>query len=169
MYTAIRQLEFTLLQLLQQLDDLSAAVQCIILGNSPVKLTDPATLQGILRNLPDGYELLVGTKTENIHLYYQIAKVSMIANTHYIKLIINIPLKTPAHHFVLYRIITLPERVSVNRFIKYSIDFPYLGLQTGQRSCILLLETEFSQCSKGNITVPSLYRSVQCTTANVRI
>jgi hypothetical protein len=61
-------------------------------------------------NLPEGYELIFGTKTENIHLYYQIAKVSMIANAHYIKLIINVPLTTPAHHFELYKIVTLPEK-----------------------------------------------------------
>ena len=86
MYMAIRQLEFSLLQLLQQLDNLLAAIKCIILGNLPIKLIDPMTLQNILRNvtlsLPNGYELIGGTKTENIHLYYQIAKVSMIANAH---------------------------------------------------------------------------------------
>ena len=80
------------------IDDLLSAMQCMILGNFPIKLIDFTTLQNILRNvtlsLPNGYELIVGTKTENIHLYYQIAKVSMIANAHHIKLIVNIPLKT---------------------------------------------------------------------------
>ena len=49
------------------------------------------TLQNVLRNVTlnilDGYELIVGTETENIHLYYQIGRVSMVPNEHYIKLI----------------------------------------------------------------------------------
>ena len=52
-------LEFVLLGLDQKLDNL------------PVKLIDPFTLQNILRNitlqLPDGFELIFGTKTENMH------------------------------------------------------------------------------------------------------
>ena len=99
MYMAVRQLEFVLSQLILQLENLLTAIQCIILGNFPIKLSDPATLQIILRNvtlnLPDGYELIAGTKTEDVHLYFQIARVSMIANAHYMKLIINIPLKPP--------------------------------------------------------------------------
>ena len=77
----------------------------------------------------------------------------MIANAHSMKLIINIPLKTPTQHFTLYQIITLPERIFVDRFFQYSIDFPYLGLQTGQRNYILLTEAEFNKCTKGDITV----------------
>jgi hypothetical protein len=154
---AIRQLEFDLMQLSQQLDDLSTAIQCIISGKLPVRFIDPATLQNILRNvtlkLPDGYELIVGTKTENIHLYYQLANVSMVANANYIKLIVNVPLRTPANHFALYKIITLPERVSVVKFIQYSVEFSYLGLQTGQRGYILLSQTEFNQCDKGDVTL----------------
>jgi len=133
MYMAICQLEFSLLQLLQQLDDLLSAIQCIMLGNLPIKLIDPMTLQKILRNvtlsLPNGYELIVGTKTGNIHLYYQIAKVSMITNAHHIKLIVNVPLKTFNQDFALYRLITLPERVSDDKFVQYSVEFSFFGLQ----------------------------------------
>jgi hypothetical protein len=155
MYTTIRQLEFALLHLVQQLDDLFAAIRCVIQGNLPIKLIDPATLQDILRNvtlnLPDSYELIVGTKTENIHLYYQIAKVSVVANAQYIKLIVNIPLKTTAHHFTLYKMIILPERVSSDKFIQYSVDYLYFAIQTGKRDYILLSEMDFNQCSKGDI------------------
>jgi hypothetical protein len=71
-YMVIRQLEFALMQFLQPLDDLSAAIQCTILGNLPVKLIDPATLQSILRNvtlkLSDVYELIVGIR-QKIYAY----------------------------------------------------------------------------------------------------
>jgi len=76
---AIKQLEFALLQLTQQADDLFTSIQCVIQGNLPVKLTDPATLQNILRNvtlqLPDSYKLIADTRTGHIHQYCQIAKI----------------------------------------------------------------------------------------------
>ena len=40
---AITRLQFVLLGLGQQLDDLMAAIQCVIQGNFPVILTDPLT------------------------------------------------------------------------------------------------------------------------------
>jgi hypothetical protein len=93
-----------------------AAIQCVIQGNLPVKLIDPLTLQNILINvtlqLPDGFELIFSTKTENMHQYYQIAKVAVVANGHHVKLLISIPLKAAFHQFTLHRIITLPERIS---------------------------------------------------------
>ena len=70
-YMAIGWLEFVLLDLGQKFDDLMAAIQCVIQGNLPVKLIEPLTLQSILRNgtlqLPDGFELIFGTKTEIMH------------------------------------------------------------------------------------------------------
>ena len=89
-----------------------AAVKCVIQGNLPVKLIDPLTLQNILRNVtllsPDGFQLMFGTKTENMHQYYQTATVAVVANVHHVKLLISIPLKAAYNLFTLHRIITLP-------------------------------------------------------------
>ena len=84
----------------------------MIQGNLPVKLIDPLTLQNILRNvtlqLPDGFEIIFGTKTEIMHQYYKIARVDVVANVHHVKLLISIPLKAAYNLFTLHRIITLP-------------------------------------------------------------
>jgi len=103
-----------------------SAIQCVIQGNLPVKLIDPLTLQNILRNvtlqLTDGFELIFGTKTENMHQYYQIAKVAMVANMHHVKLLISLPLSAAYHLFTLHRIITLPELIYSEKFIQYPTD-----------------------------------------------
>ena len=44
--------------------------------------------------LPEGYELIAGTTVENIHLYYDLTAVSIVANTHCINLLLHIPLKS---------------------------------------------------------------------------
>ena len=122
-FAVIRQLEFTLMQLIQQIDGLFSAVQYAVLGKLPNKLIGPLELQGILRNitllLPEGYELVAGTSKENIHLYYDLTKVSIIANVHSINLVMTIPLKTADSYFTLFKLIALPTQISPGRFVKF--------------------------------------------------
>jgi len=63
----------------------------------PIKFANLTTLQNILRNvtlqLPEGYEIIAGTTNENVHIYYELAKVSLFGNAHSIKLIVSVPLK----------------------------------------------------------------------------
>ena len=114
LFTVVRQIEFSLLQL-TQLADLFDAVQCAIHGKLPIKLVKH-TLQNILRNvtlhLPEGYELMVGTRTENVYIYYELAKVSLVADARGIKLIVSVPLKTINSYFHLYRIEILPQTIA---------------------------------------------------------
>jgi len=83
-------------------------------------LINPTILLNILKNvslqLPSGYELIAEIRAENIHLYYELVKVSVAATPHCIKLIIGVPLKSTNRHFTLYKVFTLPERISSNRF-----------------------------------------------------
>jgi len=78
---AIRQLEFALLRLIQQLNKLFEVVQCMIQGY-PVKLINPTTLHNILRNvslnLQDGYELILGTQMDNVYSYYDLISVTLV-------------------------------------------------------------------------------------------
>jgi len=59
---AVHQLEFALLQLTQQVDELLTAVQYMLQDKLPVTLISSSVLYIILRNvsfhLPDGYELV---------------------------------------------------------------------------------------------------------------
>jgi len=95
-YAAVRQMAFTLLQLTQQLGEIFDAIQLAISGSLSMKLISPSSLQNILRNvtlhLPEGYELIAGTRTENIYQYYKLSIVSIVANFHCIKPIITFPL-----------------------------------------------------------------------------
>jgi hypothetical protein len=54
---------------------------------------------------------------------------------------------------MLHRIITLPERISSDKFIKYTTNYAFLWLQTGQLDYILLSESDFDKCCKGDVVV----------------
>jgi hypothetical protein len=77
----------------------------------------------------------------------------VIANSHYIYLVLNVPLRTTNRHFTLFRIITLPVRVSSDNFVQYLVDFAYFGLERSQQSYLLLSEADFARCSKGNVVI----------------
>ena len=136
LFTTIRQLEFALLRLLQQLDKLSNAIKSAIQGRLSISLITPTILLNILKNvslqLPDGYELIAGIQAENVHLYYELAKVSIAATSHCIKLIVSLPLKSTDRYFTLYKILTLPEYISPNRVVQYLIDYPYIAIHGNQ-------------------------------------
>jgi hypothetical protein len=76
--------------------------------------------------------------------------VAVVANVHRIHLVLNIPLKPANRQFTLFEIITLPVRVSSDRFAQYSLDYMYFGLQHNQQTYILLTETDSSRCKKSN-------------------
>jgi hypothetical protein len=79
----------------------------------------------------------------------------VVANVHYVKLIISVPLKTAISQFTLFKIFTLPDEVSSDKSVQYSIDSPYFGLQSSQRDYILFTEADYQHCSKGSITLCS--------------
>jgi hypothetical protein len=129
-------MEFTLLQLTQKLGEIFDAIKLAISGSLSMKLISPSSLQTILRNttlhLPEGYELIAGTRADDIHQYYKLSKVSIVANSHCNKLIIHIPLKSTDLSFALYKIIVLPERISSDKFVQYVTEYPYLAIQVSQ-------------------------------------
>jgi len=75
-YMAVGQLEFALLQLTQQVEELLAAVQHTLQGKLPVTLISPSVLHNIIRNvsfhLPEGYELVAAAvaKYPSVLLFY---------------------------------------------------------------------------------------------------
>jgi len=80
-------------------------------------LVNPLVLHNVLRNvslqLPENHELIAGTKWNNIYYYYDVIKAAVVGNTHGMQMIIiSIPLKSVNQHFVLYKFIVMPKRVS---------------------------------------------------------
>jgi hypothetical protein len=104
LFTVIRELEYALLQLTRQVDQLLTAVQLTLSWKLPLSLISPHVLHNILQNislcLPENYELIAGTKFGNIHEYYELIKVTAVGTAHDIKLLLEIPLKTESQRFI---------------------------------------------------------------------
>jgi len=67
----------------------------------------PNTLHTILRTvslcLPENYEHVPGTNFDNILLYCELIRVTVVGNIHSVKLIMHILLKTASHYFKLHK------------------------------------------------------------------
>jgi hypothetical protein len=87
-------------------------------------------LRNISLHLPPGYELIAGTRADNIYLYYELVTVTLVGNAHGIQLIINVPLKTASQHFALYKIIVLPARTSGITLLDTQLNFHISALMT---------------------------------------
>jgi hypothetical protein len=140
LFTVIREFENAVLQLTHQVDTLLNAVQYTLSEKLPITINGPNVLHSILRNislrLPENYELIAGTKFDNIHAYYELIKVTSVGTAHSIKLILKVALKTESPRFTLFRIITLPARVFNDTFALYQLEYDYFGLSYNQRDCL---------------------------------
>ena len=120
-------------------------------------ILSPNILHSIFRNislcLPENYELIAGTKFENIYLYYELIKVTTVGNAHGIKLIFEVPLKTESQSFTLFRIIALPTPVLNDTFALYELEYEYFGLSHSQRDYILMTAADVQKCNAGSITI----------------
>jgi hypothetical protein len=150
LFTVIRELEYALLQLTRQADELLTAVQVTLSGKLPLSLISPHLLNNILRNiflcLPENYELIAGTKFDSIHEYYELIKIT-------IKLLLEFPLKTESQRFTLFRIIVLPVLIINDTFAVYQLENDYFGLSHNQRNFILMTEVDVQKCDTSSVTI----------------
>jgi len=141
----------------QQIGELFSSVQYALLGKFPVSLVTPVTLHSILTNISlnllHNYELVAGTKFQDIHLYYELVKVALVGNAHGVQLVISVPLKTAAQLCTLYKIFVFPTRLSPDTFLKYQLEYYYLGLAVDQRDYTLLTEADLQQCTTSSVTI----------------
>ena len=129
----------------------------MIQGKLHVKLINPTTLHNILRNvslnLPDGYELILGTQMDNFYSYYDLISVTLVGDIHCVKIMLNIPLKTVNRHFLLYKEIVFPTRISGDKFVMYSIEHSYLGIDDKRHDFILFTQADLGRCIVKRITI----------------
>jgi hypothetical protein len=131
LFTVIRELEYTLLQLTHQVNELLTNIQLTLSGKLPITIISPNDLHSILWNvslcLSKNYELIAGTKFDDIHAYYELIKVTSVGTAHSMKLILEVPLKSESQRFTLFRIIVLPVRI-IDTFAVYQLENDYFDL-----------------------------------------
>ena len=116
-----------LMQLIQQIDEFFDTVRYAVLWKLSIKLVNPLMLQNIFRNvtfqLPEIQVLVAGPSKENMHLYYELTKVSVVANVRSVNVVLTVSLKTTDRYFTSFRLIAFRTQISPDKFVKYSLDY----------------------------------------------
>jgi hypothetical protein len=119
----VRDLEFTLIQLQLQLEQLLEAFQTLMTGRIPANLLSFEKFHDILRdvslNLPEGWELAMGSQYNQMPWYYLNTEAVMAADFHSFKLAILLPITVANDHFELYQMLAFPMRISNASYVKY--------------------------------------------------
>ena len=82
---------------------------------------DLFTLREFLRNftltLPEGLELIVGLRSNNVYFYYEVVEAIMLADVHSFVLVLNIPLKLSTDNMNCTKMVVLPTRIADNAHV----------------------------------------------------
>ena len=155
--TAVRQLEFALMKLEISIDELIDALQFVLLGKVPLNLLKPNVLQEMLKNvtmvLPEGREMIAGLNLNNMYLYYDMIQVTVLADVHSFKLVLNVPLKTVNRHFELYEIVVFPIQLFNNTFAKFVVEEDYFAINLLQRTYFTMSSADILKCKGKDILI----------------
>jgi hypothetical protein len=113
--TAVISLEFNVMQLEGEIDELFNAFQALGGGKLLISLIIYAKRHSILKNislaLPAGYELVVGSHCTQLPWYHANIRTAMLADFHSFMLIISLPLTTEDRKFQVMRLLAFPSRI----------------------------------------------------------
>jgi hypothetical protein len=86
-------------------------------------------------------------------VYYDLNKLSVLANNYGDHLVLNVPLQTANHNFTFFKIITLLLKLTSDKLVDYSLHYAYFGIQQDRQSYLLLSEASYSHCHKCDIVI----------------
>jgi len=165
--TAVRQLEFSLTQLELQINELLEAVQILVTGKFPPRLIQFNVLQDILRNvtlnLPQGYELVMGTQFNNMPWYVKHVKAALLADLNSYMLVLYFPFTMADRKYELFKVIAFPLRILNTTHVRFGLDTEYFAISTLRQFYISLSEREMRQCEGDNVMVCPANKAVKST------
>lgn len=88
---------------------------------------------------------------------------AIVGDTHNIRLILNVPLKTANRNFVLYKLIAFPMPVLNNTFVQYKPNYLYFGFNEIQHSHALFTEAEINRCVGGSVAMCPADKAIYTT------
>jgi hypothetical protein len=113
-----------------------------------------AILRDIYVQLDQGYTFITALKLENIHLFYALAEISVLATSDTICLVIQIPLRTERKTYKVYIPIPVPTlEPNLGKFIQIQAGEQRIAISSDRRNYMILPADYMQNCKGGNITI----------------
>jgi hypothetical protein len=130
----VRSLEFSVMQLEGEIDELVNAFQALGGVKLPISLISFAQLHSILKNLtlalPADFELVMGSHYSQLPWYHANIRAAMLANFHSFMLIISLSMTTEDRKFQVMRLLAFQKRVSNGAYVKFQSNDKYLAVNS---------------------------------------
>jgi len=166
---AVRQLEFSLTQLELQVDKILEAFHTLVTGKLPPNLLLPDVLHNILTNvtlsLPEGLNLIVGSRNADLPWYYQNVKAALLADVNGFLLVISFPLTAVDRNYEVYKVIAFPFKIANNTYLRYNLDSGYLAINIPHQTYLAMRENIFEQCQGQSVKICPANEAVTDTKA----
>ena len=109
-------------QLKFQIDKILEAFYTLVTGKLPSNLLSPDVLHYILTNvtlsLPEGLNLIVGSRYADFPWYYQNVKAALLTDVNSFLLVISFPLTAVNRNYEIYKVIAFPFKVVNNIYLR---------------------------------------------------
>jgi hypothetical protein len=165
--TAVRQIEFSVTQMELELSKILQAFNTLVMGRFSPSLLSPIVLHGMLTNLtlnlPEGYELVMGTQYNNLFWYYKHVKAALLADLNCFMLVMNFPLTAVNRNYELYRVIAFPTKILNRTFASYKFEREYLAISTFRQSYLMVCENDVKRCEGETIKICPANDAAQST------
>jgi len=158
-----------LTQLEFQIDKILEAFHTLVTGKLPPNLLSPDVLHNILTNvtlsLPEGLNLIVGSRYADLPWYYQNVKAALLANVNSFLLVISFPLTAVNRNYEIYKVIAFPFKIVSNTYLRYKFDSGYLAINILQQAYLAMSENVFEQCQGQSVKICPANEAVTDTKA----
>ena len=130
-------------------------LQILARGNLPTYFFPPDDLYDALatisKKLPPELQFLIPVDSHSVYSYYQFIKVTAATAGDSLRLFIDLPLKSRAREFSLYRYVPWPTPLPDNDTYSYLLDLPYeyMALSADEMTYIHLEPDEATECQSG--------------------
>jgi len=151
-----------LTQLEFQIDKILEAFYTLVTGKLPLYLLSPDVLHNILTNvtlsLPEGSNLIVGSRYADLPWYYQNVKAALLADVNSFLLVISFPLTAVNRNYEIYKVVAFPFKIVNNTYLRYKFDSGYLAINILQKAYLAMSENVWNNVKDNQLRYVQLTR-----------
>jgi len=122
-------------------------------------------LTNVTLSLPEGLNLIVGSRYADLPWYYQNVKAALLADVNGFLLVINLPLTAVDRNYEIYEMIAFPFKIANNTYWRYHLESGYLAINNLHQTYLAMGENQFEQGQGQSVKVCPASEAVTDTKA----
>ena len=110
-------------------------------------------ITNVTLSLPEGLNLIVGSRYVDLPWYYQNVKAALLADVNSFLLVISFPLTAVNRNYEIYNVVAFPFKIANNTYLRYKMDSGYLVINILQQAYLAMRENVFEKCQGQSVKI----------------